>query len=349
MSSSTKTASPLLRRRDRIGALIFVVTLVAALILAVALPSLVDGLSYYLSFAMIALPFIAVGVWDSAASGRWLQLVVSIVICALLYLVDWRVSAAALILLVGAQGVPAAADMAQRRWLPDTLDSMERCGADGSRRCRFTAFMIGVPPGTDTRNIRINSTVTRDRFPWGQMARSMMPALILMLLVWMFAAASSGFRADLWNNILLLLAISLYAAAFSVCVFILGTLDVRIGRAGSTFRPFYGLFDTLCKMALPAIVALIVILYAVDPGWGALIATVASAVFCLALLLLSMLSYMLNDERALVGEVWDAWTDSHPAEFDSGFDGKGSGHPLDDGVPGTPRRPEDFCFDRMKY
>lgn len=346
MNRTAKLGGSLLGKGDRIISIVFVAMVLASLVAAAIIPSFVQGITYYTSFAAVAAPFVILGIYRGVADGHWIRLGASVVISVLLTALDWRVGAAALMLLVGSEGVSACAELAQRALLLRVLGRIERCGADDSRMSRFTAFMLDIPSGVDPRNLRLNRTVIRDRYPWDQMLRSMMPAFVLMLLVWMFAAASYGFRADLWDDLLLLLAISMYASALSVSVFVLGTLDIRIGGSGAVFRPFEGLYGTLCRMAMPAVIALLVILAAVDPGWDAVIATVASGAFCMALMVLSIVSYSVEKEQGVVADVSEAWSGSHPVDFDSGFDGKGAGHPLDDAVPGTPRRPEDWCFDR---
>lgn len=348
MKRSRPDEGPLVRRGDRIGLAVFVVSLAASVIVAAVLPFAVDGLGFYLTASAVATPFVLLGAWEEVRAGRWIRFGVSAVLCIALYFLDWRVAAAAAMLLIGSDGVSACANILQRLWLLGLLGRMERCGADRSPLSRLTAYMFNVPAGVDTRNIRINRSVVRDRFPWRQMASSMMPALILMLLVWMFSSASAGFRADLGDHVLLAMALSMYASTVSVFVFVLGTLDVRLG-SGSAFRPFDGLRGTLSRMAVPAVVALVIILVAIDPGWNALLLVLMSAAFCLVVLVLSMLSYVVDIEPSFVAEVGDAWAVDHPTDFDAGFDGRGSAHRLDDGVPGTPRRPADSCFDRRKY
>lgn len=346
----TTEAATLLDRGGRVRVTVLLVAILASVVIAVALPPLVDGLTFYESSAVIAAPFVLMGAWDMLSRGRWVPLGVSAVISVVLAVVDWRYGAAACLLLIGSSGVASCVDLASRAGLMRVLESVEH----GSVRPeptvldRVIAFLFDIPQGLDARNMRMNSTIVRSRVPLDQALRSMLPALVLMVFLWMFVTVNLGFRSDVGDNAPLAMAVSMYIATISLTCFSLGTMDVRIEHAGATFRLFDGLVGTSKRMAAPALIALLVLLYAADPGWNAVALIAISAVFCLAMMMLVLMVRITYDESKFVEDAARGWTADHPVDFYAGFDGRDGRHRLDDGVPGTPVRPADSCFDARK-
>ena len=339
-----------LDRAERIRVVIFTVSLLASVILAVVLPSVVDPLTFYESSAVIAAPFVTLGIWDMLVRGRWIPLAIFAAASVLLYLLDWRYGAVCALLLIGSTGVASAVDLVSRRFALQVLESVEhgRSRPRPSIRDRVMLFLFDVPPGLDARNMRMNRTIVRDRAPLGQALMSMIPALVLMTFLWMFVTANVGFRSDVGDNSMLAVAVSMYIAAASLLSFSIATMDVRIEHAGATFRLFDGLIGTAKRMAVPALLALVILLYAADPGWNAVSLIVISAVFCVALMLLSLAVRIMSDEAPFVEDVSKGWSAGHPVDFYAGFDGRDGRHPLNDGVPGTPVRPAESCFDPQR-
>ena len=169
--------------------------------------------------------------------------------------------------------------------------------------------------------------------------------LVLMTFLWMFVTANVGFRSDVGDNSMLAVAVSMYIAALSLLSFSIGTMDIRIEHAGVTFRLFDGLIGTAKRMAVPALLALLILLYAADPGWNAVSLIAISAVFCVVLMFLALTVRLMSDEATFVEDVSRGWSSGHPVDFYAGFDGRDGRHPLNDGVPGTPVRPAESCFD----
>ena len=86
------------RDSDKQRGLLFLALFIATAVVALALPHLTD-ISLYEASALLAVPFIVLGVLDMAVARRWLPLVSCLVIPAVLYLVSWEFSFAALALL----------------------------------------------------------------------------------------------------------------------------------------------------------------------------------------------------------------------------------------------------------
>ena len=343
-------ADTLLDRDGRIRVVILAVSILVSVILAVVLPSVVDGIDFYESSAAIAAPFVVLGIWDMLVRGRWIPLGISAVVSVVLYLLDWRFGAVSAMLLMGSVGVASAVDLASRRFALTVLESVEhgRTRPAPTVMDRVMLFLFDVPPGLDARNMRMNRTIVRDRAPLGQALMSMIPALVLMTFLWMFVTANVGFRSDVGDNSMLAVAVSMYIAAASLLSFSIATMDVRIEHAGATFRLFDGLIGTAKRMAVPALLALVILLYAADPGWNAVSLIVISAVFCVALMLLSLAVRIMSDEATFVEDVSKGWSAGHPVDFYAGFDGRDGRHPLNDGVPGTPVRQAESCFDPQR-
>ena len=340
-------AVTLLDRGGRIRVVILAVSILVSVILAVVLPSVAEGVDFYESSAAIAAPFVVLGVWDMLVRGRWIPLGISAAISVVLYLLDWRYGAVSAMLLIGSVGVASAVDLASRRFALTVLESVEhgRARPEPSALDRVMLFLFDVPPGLDARNMRMNRTIVRDRTPMGQALMSMVPALVLMTFLWMFVTANVGFRSDVGDNSMLAVAVSMYIAALSLLSFSIGTMDIRIEHAGVTFRLFDGLIGTAKRMAVPALLALLILLYAADPGWNAVSLIAISAVFGVVLMFLALTVRLMSDEATFVEDVSRGWSSGHPVDFYAGFDGRDGRHPLNDGVPGTPVRPAESCFD----
>ena len=329
----------------RMRVLLLAATLVLSAVLAVALPYAVEGMSFYDSCAMMAVPLIALGVWDIVFRQRWLRLVVFSCASVLLLLLDWKVGAVAAMLTFGATGISAFSDLVQRRYLGTVLDSVEHCNV--RRRTvtdRLISFLFNIPEDLDSRDMRMNPAVQREDLPWRAVVDMLIPALVPMIFLWMFASVSFGFRHDIVDSAIPTMTIVMYILALTLPWTVIRTMDLRVEGRGSVFRLYDGLTGTVVRMAVPSFICLVIVLFAASPGWNAAVLVLLSAIFCIALSISSMFAYMLDAEASLVSDVHSDWEESHPVDFYSAYDGRDGRHPLDDGVPGTPRRPADSCF-----
>lgn len=346
----TQSHPSLIERGDTLRAAVFLAVLVLSVVVGAVLPFVEPRVTFYESFAAISAPFVALGVWDMLSKGRWVNLGASVLISVALCVLDWRYGAVAALLLIGSTGVAACVDLLSRACIFGILEAVEhgRVRPRPTFRDRLVLFMFDVPKGLDARNMMMNGTISRARTPFAQMLMSMLPGLVLMLFMWMFVTANVGFRSDVWDNALLALAVSMYIATLSLSTFSLATMDVRIEHAGATFRLFDGFMGTALRTAIPQIVALLILLYAADPGWNAVILIAVSGVFCFVLMLMTTAIRTMYDEPRYVRDVARGWGYTHPVDFYSGYDGRDRRHTLDDGVPGTPVRPPDSCFDPQR-
>ncbi len=192
----------------------------------------------------------------------------------------------------------------------------------------------------------MNATIRRESVPWRQFGRSMLPGFAPMVLLWMVAVCLMHPGTSAWSALLPVMAVSMYVQVVFQMVFVIGTLDVRVESAGREFRIFDGLVGTSARMAVPAVVGLAVVLLAESAGWAPLLVVVGSAVSGVVMNVLSGWYYSARGEADFVEGLHAVWTRTHPGDFYSNLDGTDSRSRLDDGVPGTPRRPADFCFQK---
>lgn len=348
MKAGSKLRKGALRDSDVPRVLVFFAFLAVSVVLAAALPLVYDDVGYAESLVALAMPFVALGVWDSAFSRRWLRTVALVVVPLALAYFDWSYAAFAAMLLPGSVGVSGASDLLLRRFAPSILDSVEHGAVrpDRTPADRAVSFIFDIPPGMDARNIRINGTIRRESIPWRQLGRSMLPVLVPTTLIWMIAVCAMGPRDPVSTALLPVVAVSLYALVMFQAVHVIGTMGVRVESSGREFRIFDGLIGTSLRMLVPAVVALAVVVLVESHGWGALAVVIGSAASGAAVCLLSVWSYSDRGEAEFVEGFHAEWSRSHPVDFYSDIDGKDSRSRMEDGVPGTPRRPADFCFQK---
>ncbi len=347
MTSAPFTDRGLMREADGWKLLVAGISFIAAVILAFALPSFTD-MGHRDSFVILCLPFIVLGVWDMVMGRKWIMLAITVVPSAAAYLLGWKASAVMLMLLVGTVGVVSAIGLIHRLTVPAILVSAERCNTvpQPDKYQKVTRFMFGIPPDFDARNMMIEKRVRREGIPWKLMLDTLIPAFVLMLFLWMFIAAEAA--SDSWSLILPAIAVTLYIVALATPWAILGAIDARAVAPGSEFRLFDGFIGTLKRMALPAVAGFIVVIVATSPGLEIILPIIATAAFCVVVAMASISLYGFDRETEFVSDLASSWSASHPVDFYSGYDGKDCRHPLDDGVPGTPRRPFDSCFPRQR-
>ncbi|MDO5853379.1 MAG: hypothetical protein Q4Q62_04865 [Thermoplasmata archaeon] len=340
----------LLRDSDKLRLQVFAVCALAGIALAIALPLVFDGIGYSESSVMLAAPIVALGVCEMVLGRSWVRLAVSAAVCVVLLVPGWMYGAAAAMLLFGAQGCAVVSDLMQRRWALSVLDSAEsQCvRPEPTRTDRVVSFVFDLPRDLDTRNMKIRGSIRRESIPWRQIAESMLPMLVLMLLVWVVIASIMGSRHTLPQVMVPVLVISLYAAAVTMPLGVFASMDARAETAGRTLRLSEGMARTTLRMAVPAAVAVVIVILVAQTGTAEILAIAASAVFCVLLRTGAALLYGTAGEPEFVSDAYAEWSRTHPADLYSGLDGRGSEKGMGDGVPGTPRRPADFCYGFQK-
>lgn len=349
MTSIRNAGSTVMRPGDRSAMTVFVTSFVLASVITLALPFLLDHVAFYDSVAALCAPFVAVAVWCLVSERKWFRIVIPAVVSVALCLWDWRVGAISVMVTLGSTGISYLTGLLQRRLFLGALDCVEHCNVrDRTFADRLIAFLFNIPPDLDTRDLRINGAVHRESLRWTSMVDILIPAMVPMLFLWMFAAVGFGSSHGMADVAMPVTIAVMYILAFTLPWSIFRTLDVRVKESGSVFRVYDGLIGTFSRMIVPAVIGLGIVLFAAEPGWGSVVLMAISALFCIVLMVLSMVAYMMDQEADLVEVLAEHWYEDHPVDFYCGFDGKDGKHPLDDGVPGTPRRPADECFPTQK-
>ena len=330
---------PLMRAEDRLRAAVLLVFAIAGVALFLAVPALTDA-PYMESSLALALPLVALGVLELASTRKWLVLVAMAAVSAAVALLDAMIGACAAVLLLGSAGIAALSDLVQRAVMLKVLESAEHLGVrpEPTPADRAVSFLFDLPMGQGSGRVRIEGKVRRESIPWRQIVRNLLPTLAVMLLVWVFAAAATFH----WEgyDVLPVVVAGLYVAALTMSLNILSVLDARLETSGGTSRLSHGFRRTASRMAVVGIIALIAETVVGPSGWSVLWMIAASGAFVLAALLLAAYHYSTRGQPEFVEDIHGEWSHGHPEEASSA----GAGRGLDDGVPGTPRRPADFCF-----
>ena len=120
-----------------------------------------------------------------------------------------------------------------------------------------------------------------------------------------------------------------------------GTLDVRVGSEGGGMRLYDGMVGTATRMSVPLVLVLIFVAVVLYTGYETVLYILISAVVSVVFIGVAMAMYYIDYEGEVVSEISEARAGFLPEN-----DGAPEIHRIDDGVPGTPRRSEDSCFDQ---
>ncbi|MDO5862338.1 MAG: hypothetical protein Q4Q58_06075 [Thermoplasmata archaeon] len=338
----------LVREEDGLRVKVLGVSALVGIVLFAVLPFVLDDVSFGYSAAALALPLVCLGVLDLVLARSWFRLAVAVLISAVFCIIGWMFGAVVAMLLLGAYGIASVSDLIQRRWFITFMESAEHLGVrpERTRTDKLVSFMFDLPEDLDMRNMKVRGSIRRESIPWRQMALSSLPTLVVMLVVWIVAAAVMGPGWSLKGSILPVIVASMYAVAITMPLNAFFVMDARAEMSGRTIRLADGLTRTSYRLAIPAAIALVVVL--LFGTVAALEVVIASAVFCVALRMIASMLYSMAGESRFVSDAYSEWTRTHPVDLCSGFDGRRSGKGLDDGVPGTPRRPADFALPGQK-
>lgn len=324
-------AGPLFRRRA------LLVSAVLGAVLFLLLPFVTD-MGFDVSFAFLSLPVAVLGAVDMATTRSWIRIAVSVLLPAAALIVSIDAAFVLLLLGFGSAGVSVISDMACRRFLPGALRTIEHAG-DGRMRS-LERFLVGIPSGLDSRDMRLDCVVRRESVPWGLRTSATLISAGLMLIVWIAVAAAG---ADLDSGFIAVMTISVYIVALVVPWTVLSTADVRICAPGLEHRLYDGFLKTAATALLPLIVALAVVCLAARPPVSTIELIAATFVLLVAEAYLSMMRFEESAEAGIVHDLSADWDSDHPVLLYAGMDGRTVRHG-GDGVPGTPRRSEDSCF-----
>lgn len=330
---------------DRFVTMLFLVLLLVAALITVVASGLSDRISIYHIFPVMALPFVAVGVLSYIVRRRWLMLMVSIVVCVVLYVLYPVAGYLALFILVCGRGVAVMSYLAQKRLLAGLVGSVERSQTgSGGVIGRVLTFLFCIPPNVDARVVRMDDAVSRRGLPWDELLDTLRIALVPSLILWIGMFGLLAFHLSFADAFSTAATFSIYFAAVSVPWLVLRTLNVRVGSEGGGFGLYRGLLGSAARMSVPLVVVLVITAVFLYTDYVTIGYIVGSAVMTVVIVAVSSALYYLDFEHGLV-----RWVGSERVAFlpDENNGSRGCCH--EDDIPGTPARDAGSCFPDQKY
>lgn len=318
------------------------VSSIVGVVLFLALP-FVTGLSFHDTVCALALPLVVIGVSDAVLSRSWVRLAFSAVLSVLAVLLGLHAFVAVVLLMFGTPGVSCVADAICRRHVGKMLRDMEHAG-DGLAR-RSALFISGIPEWFDARDMHIVASVKREAVPWNLRLSTVMISMTPLVLLWIFvSSAGVGFE----RGIVAVMVMILYLAVPAVSLSLLRSMEATVRCNGIELPIYRGIVRTSLLASIPLLLALVLSWIVSMPSASVLWLIAASIVFDIVLVMFSRMFFEEKWESALVRDLHSDWVRDHPVGFRSGLDGRSADRSFDDTVPGTPRRPEDYCFVQRK-
>lgn len=319
-----------------------IVSSIVGAILFLALP-FVTEVSFHDTVCALALPLVVIGVSDAVFSRSWVRLVFSAALSVLSAFFGLHAFVAVVLLMFGTSGVSCVADAVCRRYVSKVLRDMEHAG-DGFAR-RSALFISGIPEWFDARDMHIASTVKREAVPWNLRSSTVMVSMAPLILLWIFVS-SAGVGFD--RGIVATMVAILYIAVPAVSLSLLSSMEATVRCNGVELPLYRGIVRTSLLASAPLLLALLLSWIVSMPSASVLWLIAASIVFDVVLVMFSRMFFEEKWESALVRDLHSDWICDHPVGFRSGLDGRSAGRYSDDTVPGTPKRPEDYCFVQRK-
>ncbi len=343
-SNTGRGAISLMRDVDYIVAYIFLGLLAASLV-AVAVLVLATGRSVYQTLPLVALPLFVIGLIDYVYSRRWLAVLLIAAISAAVYFLDPSWTLVILFLFICAAGLAVMTEVIQRHAFYRVLRAVELANVrqDPGIWDRVIIFLFNIPCDLDTRNLTIDGSVKRTRIPWADMAESMVLALVLCMFLWIYMFLNPAFRVATSGIPTYTFTIMLYVALLAMPWTIFKSLNARIETDYRDFSLFRGLLETMKRMFLPSFAALFFLMLALFSGVYTLYYILLSVLMIAATTISAGAMYYMRNEPSVIDDITGKWPEFRPVGIYEGL-GSRSEHPLDDGVPGTPRRSRDSCF-----
>ena len=343
---STNGKGPvLLRETDVRTGYLFLILLLASVVSIVLVVSSTDN-SIYGVLPILATPFFVLGIVSYVVSRRWMVIIIALAVAAAAYLVGPEYALFILHLFICSEGVAVTVSIVQRSFFYRILSSVEGMNVKGRLNAfdRVVLFLFNIPPDVDTRRITMDTGIRRKGIPWMDMIRTMAMALVLCAFLWIYMFLDPAFRVQTDGLPVYTLTIILYIAALVMPWTVFSSLDVRITTDYCDFRLFDGLMETMKRMFLPAIVALVFLGVALSVGGYTFYYVLMSLAMIVLIVTVTSLMYYLCSEASVVKDVVSKWKAFHPADIDSGYGdqvGKVNGE-----FPGTPKRDPRSCFGR---
>lgn len=336
MTSKIIKGRRLIRDEDALEAFIIVLALIISAISALVLPLFTD-MDYDGSLLILSVPFLVAGILEVLIEGRWSFLLAAIILCGISFLVGWQAFLVIAMLTFGSFGIAGTADILQRAFTIKGLDIVESIGSkDRIFGTRIMSRFLNINQGTDCREVSVDGTPTKELFPRTLMERTFIPALAVMMIAWIGIIV--GFEGELINGCLIAFTTALYVAAVTTPVSILDSIDARV----SGISLFSGYIDTARVILITLFLVVVAVALLITPSLDQIIMMATSGFFCTVIIAFSLLIHRLGKENRTISDISAEWKSTHISIYSSLEASNGR---FDD-VPGTPKLPEDYCFQK---
>lgn len=344
--SSVSSDLCLLKQEDLRTAYLTLFLMVSCALAIVALVMITD-ISVYELLPLSAIPFFVTGFINYVLSRRWITALFIVVATVLCYLIEPIVALFMLYVFVCAEGVAVTVELIQRVLFYRVLSVVERVNVKRKLTPwdRVVVFLFNIPCDLDTRNLVMDNSVKREGLPWRDMMQTMVLALVLCVFLWIYMFLNPAFYGGTSGIPIYTFTIILYLAVLVMPWSIFGALDVRIETDHRDFKLYRGLLETMKRMFLPSMAALVFLALAVSNGGHALYYVGMSIVMIFVIIVFTSLMYYTRNEASVVNDIVSKWSIFHPADIYSDYVMGERSYEKED-FPGTPVRDPRSCFNR---
>ncbi len=257
-------------RFDRVVIALFLISLLCCGVGSVLLYQADTIENFIVVLPIFTLSFLLPGLAVYLDIGRWRHLLILLGVALVAIIAGLNPIYAAFLIyaVLGGFGVVGLVVALQRRYFYTILSRIEALGLKRrpDLRDRFLSSLFNIREDTDTRNLTMEHSFTRNRMPWRELSELMTLGFLLGILVWLYL----GLNPVLLNNfsmmeaMLMLFLISMYVPLFVMPWAIFKTLDVRICGEFRDVRLSREVLSTLRKTILPVLAITIYAIIAVN-------------------------------------------------------------------------------------
>lgn len=350
-STSKKNSYPvadarpsLLRKHDKIVLALFLAMFIASVIAYWVLMKYYD-FTIYTGLPVMAAPFFVLGMASYIYNRRYIAMLFVAAISAVSYLILPESVLFIVYILVCTEGVAIMVSVIQRWMFYPILSSVERVNVKEKMdlKDKIIVFFFNIPVDLDTRNLKLDSGLSRAKLPWRDMFYTIMLALLFCMFLWIYMFLNPSISLGTKGIPIYTFTIILYLSALVLPWTVFSSLNVRISTDYRDFSLYKGFLGTFKRMFLPMFAAILFLLYALYTGPENLYYIGMSLAMIVVMIVFTSVMYYTNSEVDVVNDITSSWEKFHPSEIYSGYETKRRSS-LDDGVPATPRRNPKDCF-----
>ena len=344
-TESGRTKISLMRREDYHILYLFIFGLIASFAGMLAAMLILEWSSVK-ALPVLAAPLFVIGLVNYIKHKRWVAIIIIALLSLAIYYLEPSYVLFFLYVLVCTGGVAVMTEVIQRLVFFRILSTIEFVNLKEKLSLvdRAVTFMFNIPCDLDTRNLDLDLAVKRDGIPWGSMFHSMFLALMVCTFLWMYMVLNPSFVSGESGMSIYTFTIVLYVALLVLPWNLFKSLNVRIRTGYRDFNVYSGLYETIKRMFLPILAILIFMAISLSSGTFSIMYITISIVMIAVIVGLTSVLYYTGNESGVVNDVKEKWSDFHPTRMYAGYEESGYAPPLDEDIPGTPRRPLKHCL-----